>query len=139
MPANTTHLIQSLDIAVYNPFKLVLEKCVSNFMLENAITTISKEDAMTIGWKAWRDGILDKATNIASVFRVAVLWPFYFPAMQRRLKFFKDGGIADSEDNPTWMRCWETIRTEVLSLPLEIDGRPQRRQTIELKNWLLSR
>ena len=78
-------------------------------MLENAITIISKKDAMTIGSKTWREGILDKTANIASGFRAAGLWPLSFPAMQHRLKLFKDGGIADSEENPNWMRCYETV------------------------------
>ena len=49
LTANATHLIQPLDISVLKPFKSVLKKCVSDFMLENAITTISKKDAITIG------------------------------------------------------------------------------------------
>ena len=65
-------------------------------MLENAITTIYKKDAMDIGSKSWREGILDKTTNIASIFIAAGLWTFSFPAMQCRLKLFKDGGIVDS-------------------------------------------
>ena len=44
-------------------------------MLENAITTISKKYAMTIGSKSWIEGIIDKTTNIASGFRAAGLWP----------------------------------------------------------------
>ena len=75
---------------------------------------------MTVGSKAWREGVESKNTSISSVIRVAGLWYFYFPDMQCRLKLFKDGAIADSEENPTWMRCRETVRTEVLSLPPEI-------------------
>ena len=108
-------------------------------MLENDITTISKKDAMTIGSKAWREGILDKTTNIASGFRAAGLWPLSFPTMQRQLKLFKGGSIVDSAENPTWMRCRETVRTEVLSLPPAIDRRLQRRRTIDVNNRLLSR
>ena len=52
---------------------------------------------MTIGSKSWREGILDKTTNIASGFIAAGLWHFYFSDMQRRLNLFKDGGIADSD------------------------------------------
>ena len=78
-------------------------------MLENAITMIKKKDAMTIGSKTWSEGILDKNSDIASGFRAAGLWPLSFPAMQHQLKLFKDGGIADSEKNPNWIRCWETV------------------------------
>ena len=75
------------------------------------ITVISKKDAMSILSKAWREGILDKTTNIASGFRVSGLRPLYLLAMQCQLKLFKDGGIADSEENPTWVRFQETIQT----------------------------
>ena len=108
-------------------------------MLENAITTITKKYAMTIGSKAWKEGIQYKTANIISGFRAPGLWPLSFPAMQRRLELFKDGGIALSEENPTWMRCRETVQTEVLSLPPTIYRRPQRRRTVDVNNRLLSR
>ena len=41
--------------------------------------------------------------------------------MERRSELFKDGGIVLSEANPTLMRSREAVRTEVVSLPLEID------------------
>ena len=81
MPANTIHLIRLLDINIFKPFDLVLRKCVLGFMLESAITKMSKKDAMTIGSKSWREGIEYKTTNIASGFRASGLWTFYFPAM----------------------------------------------------------
>ena len=106
LPANSTHLIQSLDIYFFKPFKSVLKKYALDFMLENDITTIPKKDTMTIGSEVWREVILDKTKNIASVFIVTYIWSLSFPAIQCRLKLFKDGGIADSEKNLTWMRCW---------------------------------
>ena len=139
LPDNATHLIQSLYIAVFKPFMLVLRKYVTDFMLENAITTISKKLATTIGSKYWREGIEFKTKNDDYGFRAAGMWPLFFSAMQRRLKLFKDGGIADSEENPTWMRCRETVRTEVLSIPPEIDRPPKRRQKIYVNDRLLSR
>ena len=65
--------------------------------------------AMNIGSEYCREGILDKTTNIDSGFRAAGLWPLYFTDMQCSLNLFKYGGITDSEENPTWMRCQETI------------------------------
>ena len=76
-----------------------------------------EKNEMTIGSKTWREGILDKTKNIASVFIASVLWNFFFPDMQLLLKLLKDVDIADSEENMAWMRCWDTFRTEVLSLP----------------------
>ena len=94
---------------------------------------------MIIGSKAWREGLLGKTKNIASVLRSAGLLHLSFPAMQLQLKFLKDDGIADSEENLTWMRCLETVPMEVLSLTPAIDRRPRRRQKIDVNNWLLLR
>ena len=43
LPDNANHLIEPLYIAVLKQFTLVLRKCVSGFMLDNDITTISKK------------------------------------------------------------------------------------------------
>ena len=81
-PANVTNLIQILDIAVFKPFNSVLKHCVSGFMLENAIATITKKYAMTVVSKAWIKFIQSKTTNIASGFISKGLRPLYFTSMQ---------------------------------------------------------
>ena len=68
-------------------------------MLENAVTTITKKDAMDIGSRSWKVGIKYKTTNITSGFVASGLWPLSFPVMPLRLKLFKDGDIALLEDN----------------------------------------
>ena len=68
-----------------------------------------KKYAMTIGSKSWGEIIQSKTTNIASGFRVSGLCTFSFLAIQLRVKLFKDGGIALSEDNKTCMRFCETV------------------------------
>ena len=106
-------------------------------MLEDSIITIPKKYAMTIGSKAWRQVILDKTTNIASGFKAAGLWPLSFPDMQSRLKLFMGGSITDSEENPTWIRCRDTVQLEVQSIPTEIDRQPQMRRKIDVNNRVL--
>ena len=51
-------------------------------MLENAITTITKKYAMTVGSKAWREVIQSKTTIIASGFISTGLLTLYFTSMQ---------------------------------------------------------
>ena len=58
LPANATHLIQPLDIAVSKPFKLVFKICFE-FHVRERYHNISKKNAMAIGSKSWREGILD--------------------------------------------------------------------------------
>ena len=85
------------------------ERCVSEFMLDDTIVTITEKNTMTIGLKDWREGIEYKTTNIASIFREACMRPLYFSDLQRWLNLFNDGVIAFSEDDPTLMRCRETV------------------------------
>ena len=92
---------------------------------------------MTLGKKSWREVILYKNTKTAYGFRVASLWPLFFPSMQRHSMLFKDIDIKDSEKNLTWMRCRETFRMDVMSLPQSIYRQPLRRRTVEVNNWLL--
>ena len=72
---------------------------------------------MTVGSKSWREFIQSKTKNTASVLIATGLWPLVFTVMQFCLKLFKESGIIFSDENPIWMRCSETVQTEVLSLP----------------------
>ena len=63
---------------------------------------------------------------------------FFFTWHAGQLYLFKDGGIALSEDNPTWVRRQETFQTEVPELLPKIYRRPQRSQKIYVKNRFLS-
>ena len=49
LPYNDTHFIQPLDIAIFKPFKSVLKRCVSEFILENDIITITKKMKLLLG------------------------------------------------------------------------------------------
>ena len=73
-------------------------------MLENAVTTITKKDVMTIGSKAWREGTLSKTKDIAYEFKSAGLCPLCFPDMQQNLHLFNYGDILLSEENLNWVR-----------------------------------
>ena len=114
LPANDAHLIQPLYISVFKTFKLMLKRCVSDFMLKGTNVIITKKYAMSIGSKFWRGGLLATNRNIVSGFQSDFLLPLCFPEMQRRLKYFKDGSISASALNPTLTRCYETVQMELL-------------------------
>ena len=84
LPANATHLVQPLDIAVFRPFKTVLKRHVETFMIENAVTSLSKQDGIKLSSSAWKEGISEKSANIISGFKSSGIWPISFPAMQHR-------------------------------------------------------
>ena len=83
LPANATHLIQPLDIAVFKPFKTVLKRQMEKFMIDKAVTSFSKKDSIEIRAEAWNEGIKNKKENIVAGFRSSGLWPMSFPNMQR--------------------------------------------------------
>ena len=68
----------------------------SDFMVENAVTMISKKYEMTIGSKSGIEVILYKTINIVSGFREAVLLPLSLTDMQWGLKFLMDSAVAGS-------------------------------------------
>ena len=69
MPANATHILQPLHVAVFKPFKTVLKQYIGKYMKDEGTVTINKKAAIKIGSEAWRDGIMLKPDNIISGFR----------------------------------------------------------------------
>ena len=48
LPYNSTHLIQTLEILVFKPFKTELNHQIEKFMIKNACTSFTKTDAIAI-------------------------------------------------------------------------------------------
>ena len=118
LPANVTHLIWSLDIAVFKPFKSILKKKMERFMIHNAVTTFSKKDSINIASQAWKLGVVDKPANIKSGFRSSGIWPASFASMQKRWRLYHNGGINSNKmEIQPWIKAREVIRMEILSLP----------------------
>ena len=139
LPANSTHLIQPLDIAVFKPFKTILKRQMDAYMIENACTAFSKKDSIAILLKAWIEGIIKKE-NIISGFESSGLWPLSFPKMKNRWKLYHDGGIVNSGIKvEPWLTCKSNVRTEILQLPSQVDRNRKRRKTLDVNNRLLTR
>ncbi|RHY46136.1 hypothetical protein DYB30_010383 [Aphanomyces astaci] len=68
LPANGTHLVQPLDVAVFGPFKKVLWQDIFNFMV-----TISKKNAVELASAAWKKSPI--GTNAVSGFSACGLYP----------------------------------------------------------------
>lgn len=139
LPANATHILQPLDVAVFKPFKTTLKHHFEQFMIENATTTFSKKDMIQVASSAWRDAVIMKEKNIIHGFQTTGIWPLSFPNMQRRLSLFKSGGIAATKhDMEPWLQTKQVVRNEILSLPPLIDNKRKRRKTLDVNNRLLT-
>ena len=124
---------------MFKTFKACLKACITNYMIVNGKTTLTKKDALTISTLAWKEGIVEKAGNILAGFKAGGMYPLSFPAMQTRFRLFQDGGIKASYQKPEWLQAREVVRTEVLALPPAIDRNPRRRKTLDVQQRLLSR
>jgi hypothetical protein len=139
LPANATHILQPLDVAVFKPFKTTLKRHFECFMIENATTTFSKKDMIQVASSAWLKAVVERDQNIIHGFQTTGIWPLSFPSMQRRLCLFKSGGIAaTSHEIEPWLQMKQVIRNEVLSLPPRVDNNRKRRKTLDVNNRLLS-
>ena len=77
--------------------------------------------------------MLAKHINIFSGFQSDLLWPFCLPVIQSHLKFIKDSIILEYAPNTNWIRCCDTVQTEVLLFPPEIDICTHRNHAIDVK------
>jgi DDE superfamily endonuclease len=93
LPSNASHLVQPLDIAVFKPFKSIMKRHLDQRMIEKAIVTISKRDAIEVSSIEWADGIQAKNINILSGFEASGIWPLNFTRMQEKLNLFQHDGV----------------------------------------------
>jgi hypothetical protein len=139
LPANATHLIQPLDVAVFRGFKAVLKRKMESFMIENAVTTYSKKDSITLASSSWQHAVVNRQSNVISGFRTCGIWPLSFPSMQRRWLLYHNGGMDSKVQVEPWLEIRECVRKDLLSLPAPVDRKPKRRKTIDVNDRLLSR
>lgn len=100
LPANVTHLLQPLDVAMFKPLKVALQKKVFDFMAAGGDATISNPNAIRFASEAWVSLIHERSDNIVTGFRSCDLWPVSNPQQARRLQLFKDGGIQNKWKAP---------------------------------------
>lgn len=140
LPANATHLIQPLDVAVFRSFKLCLKTKMHDYMIDNQLTSFQKKDVISIASSAWNESIVDKVRNIRSGFRASGLWPPSLAQMALRLKEFKNGAADESIRRETWIKTQQVIRAEVLLVPATGSGggEQRRRKTLDVNNRLFT-
>ncbi|OQR87504.1 hypothetical protein ACHHYP_08712 [Achlya hypogyna] len=137
LPANATHLVQPLDVAVFAPFKKFLRKSIKTFMIEASECSVSKHAAVHLASVAWSAAMT--GTNAKAGFKACGIYPPSFAAMEKRLARFGKGGTKADDRDYSWLKHKEKIRSEILTLPPLVDSAERKRKTVNVAGRLLTR
>ncbi|KAH9192521.1 hypothetical protein AeNC1_005511 [Aphanomyces euteiches] len=103
LPANATHLVQPLDVAVFAPYKKELARLKRKFLLDSGVPTIPKHVAVRLSCQAWKSRM--SGENARSGFATCGLFPPSLEAMQERFERFHDDSLLYSsvpERDASW-------------------------------------
>ncbi|RLN31641.1 hypothetical protein BBJ28_00026272 [Nothophytophthora sp. Chile5] len=136
LPANSTHLFQPLDIAVFASFKGKLRRLVDTFTSDGGEYNIDKATAIKLAGLAWEGCNLGR--NIVAGFRGCGIFPLSLVKMQNSLDQFERNGVPTSARRATWLQVKETVQQEVLALPPP-RIKTRQRKTATVSGKLLTR
>lgn len=116
LPANATHILQPLGVAVFSPFKGKLKRLIGGFVEEdkNGGYSIDKATAMQLAGMAWRQCNISK--NIASGFSSCGLFPLLFPKMEKRLSHYQNNGAPEEIKMAAWLEGKPATQIQILTL-----------------------
>ena len=125
---------------MFKPLKTELKHQIEKFMIKNARTSFTKTDAIAIASIGFEKGIINKPELFFAGFKAGGIWPVSFPQMQSRWRLFHNGGVDSTElSMAPWITTREVARTEILSLPPNINWTRKIRKTLDVNNRLLTR
>lgn len=164
LPANATHLVQPMDIAVFTSYKKRIRALVRRFMFDTGTSFlvafmfkmtsctncggycvtlgsyhIDKRAAIRLGSTAWNESVI--GSNFKSGFRAASLFPLSTDQLRRRYDLFNSGGERKKRRTASWLQHRAAVRAEILTLPArgpEERKRPTRK-TVDVAGRLLTR
>jgi hypothetical protein len=137
LPANGTHLLQPLDVAVFSSFKNTLHDLIDAVVRANGINTISKEKALQMATLAWTSCNFEQ--NISSGFRSCGIFPLNLVKMHEKLHNFQSNGVPASLKTASWLKYKETVQHDILLLPARQRKQSRKRKTKTVAGRLLTR
>ncbi|KAE8959290.1 hypothetical protein PR002_g30586 [Phytophthora rubi] len=135
-PANATHLLQPLDVAVFSTFKACIKRQADIYLGNGGGCSLSKEDAVSMASTAWKLSNLE--ANIKAGFRGCGLFPLNKLKMAERLDSFLRNGTPENTKLAEWLTIKATVQKEVLVLPPP-RKRTRARKTVTVGGKLLTR
>ncbi|KAH9133486.1 hypothetical protein AeRB84_020458 [Aphanomyces euteiches] len=134
LPANATHLLQPLDVAVFGPLKRRIKKDIFSYMVEVNSCSLSMDVAISLARKCWDVAVT--SSNCISGFKRCGLFPLSLPSMKQRYERFKHGGVkAQTKYDTSWVQHQPRIRQEILAIP-PVPDKPtsRRKKAVNVRN-----
>ena len=144
LPANATHLFQPLDVALFKPFKTVVQQELQARICAFSDPTISKIDAVRIACNAYRQSIMDSPQSAIGGFRGTGVWPLSLVQMRARLALYQTRGVKGDVGKAPWLvhaaGVQAQVRNQVLLLPPEKGPKKKRqRTTVDVAGRLITK
>ncbi|KAG3013588.1 hypothetical protein PC128_g16473 [Phytophthora cactorum] len=107
LPANTAHLHQPLDVAVFSTFKVKLRPLTDMHMGETGSSSVDKEEASVMASTAWLECKMGE--NVKVGFAGCGLFPPSKPRMNACIANFACNGTPATVQLAKWLRIKETV------------------------------
>ncbi|KAJ0391118.1 hypothetical protein ATCC90586_011059 [Pythium insidiosum] len=118
LPANSTHLFQPLDVAVFRSFKGEIRQALERLLVTTDAYTITKRDAIEIACDAYKKTVIDCPTNAINGFATTGVFPPNLVQLKKRLQLSSSGGVRGDRGTAAWLKRKQSeVRDEVLTLP----------------------
>ncbi|KAH9084035.1 hypothetical protein Ae201684P_020297 [Aphanomyces euteiches] len=135
-PANSTHILQPLDVTVFRPFKQAVRQEISDQKWIDGSPNVSKTVAVDIGCRVWAERT--KMRSIVNGFGCTGLWPPWIDKMMYRLSLFKPKEELMEVVKPIWMERVKAIQKSVFLLPVKPASRRSQRKTLTVSGKLIT-
>ncbi|OWY94480.1 Retroelement [Phytophthora megakarya] len=138
LPANSTHLFQPLDVAVFGSFKSKLQFFIDLMGSDKSDNfSIPKDAAVEMAGLAWNN--CNFSANIKAGFKGCGIYPLSRERMMDCLDEFKRNGVPKEVEQHTWSQVESVVQDNILVLPPPRKSLTARKKRVTVGGQLLTR